>query len=71
MGGTQSSGYKQGVGESVTFGTDSGDCRRFGWYGGYVTNANNGSGGAGGSGYTASGLTNTEMGSGYAAETVL
>lgn len=24
MGGTQGSGYKQGVGESVTFGTDSG-----------------------------------------------
>lgn len=62
MGGTQSSGYKQGVGESVTFGTDSGGAGG-GWYGGYVTNANNG-GGAGGSGYTASGLTNTEMKSG-------
>ena len=62
MGGTQGSGYKQGVGESVTFGTDSGGAGG-GWYGGYVTNANNG-GGAGGSGYTASGLTNTEMKSG-------
>lgn len=62
MGGTQGSGYKQGVGESVTFGTDSGGAGG-GWYGGYVTNANNG-GGAGGSGYTASSLTNTEMKSG-------
>lgn len=62
MGGTQGSGYKQGVGESVTFGTDSGGAGG-GWYGGYVTNANDG-GGAGGSGYTASGLTNTEMKSG-------
>lgn len=62
MGGTQGSGYKQGVGESVTFGTDSGGAGG-GWYGGYVTNANDG-GGAGGSGYTASGLTNTEMRSG-------
>lgn len=43
MGGTQGSGYKQGVGESVTFGTDSGGAGG-GWYGGYVTNANNGGG---------------------------
>lgn len=51
--GTQSSGFKQGVGESATkSATGYGDIggAGAGWYGGYTTNHGNG-GGAGGSGY--------------------
>lgn len=48
-GGTQSSGYARGVGETVTTATDTGGGGG-GWYGGKVTNNNNG-GAGGGSGY--------------------
>lgn len=63
-GGTQSSGYRQGVGQSATNNTDTAGAGG-GWYGGYVSNHNNG-GGAGGSGYVSSILSNayTTAGSG-------
>lgn len=47
--GTQSSGYKQGIGQSVTTATGAGGAGG-GYWGGKVTNTN-GAGGAGGSGY--------------------
>ena len=74
IGGTQTTGYRQGVGESVTYSTDTGGAGA-GWYGGFVTNHNNG-GGAGGSGYIG-GVSNGSMqngirsGNGYAVITAL
>ena len=46
MGGTDVAGFKQGVGESATYTTDTGGGGG-GWYGGYTTNHNNGGGGGG------------------------
>lgn len=68
-GGTQTSGYKQGVGESATVVTDTGGAGG-GWWGGKATNNNNG-GAGGGSGYIG-GVSNGSMqngvqeGNGYA-----
>lgn len=61
-GGTQSTGFRQGLGESVSFATDTGGAGG-GYFGGYVTNHNNG-GAGGGSGYIASTLTNKSTVSG-------
>ena len=54
--GTQSTGYKQGLGASATTATDTGGAGG-GWYGGNVTNHNNG-GAGGGSGYISSRISN-------------
>ena len=58
LGGTQTSGYAFGRGETISFNTDTGGAGG-GWYGGYVTNHNN-AGAGGGSGY----VNNTEASSG-------
>lgn len=52
-GGTQTSGFMQGAGQSATSATDTGGGGG-GWYGGKVTNNNNG-GAGGGSGYAPNG----------------
>ena len=55
LGGTQTSGYALGRGETVSYNTDTGGAGG-GYYGGYVTNHNNG-GAGGGSGYKSSEVT--------------
>lgn len=57
-GGTQTSGFKRGVGQGVTAATDTGGAGG-GWWGGKVTNNNNG-GAGGGSGYLSSQLSSGE-----------
>ena len=57
-GGTQTSGFKRGVGQGVTTATDTGGAGG-GWWGGKVTNNNNG-GAGGGSGYLSSQLSSGE-----------
>ena len=54
-GGTQSSGFKRGFGESASFNIDTGGGGG-GWYGGKATNNTNG-GGGGGSGYISNKVT--------------
>lgn len=58
-GGTQSTGFSRGVGESASYPTDTGGAGA-GWFGGYTTNHNNG-GAGGGSGYVSPSLTNTVL----------
>ncbi len=74
LGGTQSSGYSFGTGESVTYATDTGGAGG-GYWGGYVTNHNNG-GAGGGSSYvggvnSGDSLTGVNYGNGKAKITQL